>query len=115
MNINQLIHQIKIPLLTNPAELEYFTIHQERYRIILNEILNLQLPQKSRVLDIGCYPLHLFTALQREPFQFDVTGISSLHEPVENKKIKQMNIEKDKFPFKSDSFDLVLMTEVVEH
>ena len=115
MNINQLLQQIKIPLLTNPAELEYFTIHQERYRIILHEIITLNLPKNSRVLDIGCYPLHLFTALQREPFEFRMNGIASNHEPVKEEYIVQLNIEKEKLPFKKETFDLVLMTEIVEH
>lgn len=115
MNTNQLIQQIKIPLLTNPLELEYFTIHQERYKIILQEIMNLNLPKNSRVLDIGCYPLHLFRALEQEPFEFRMNGVASNHEPVEDENIEQLNIEKEKLPFKKETFDLVLMTEVIEH
>jgi SAM-dependent methyltransferase len=115
MTINKLVQQIKIPLLTNPRELDYFTIHQKRYKIILVEILTFNLPEKSRVLDIGCYPLHLFNALKREPFCFNVSGIASNHEPVHEETIVQLNIEKDKLPFKSDLFDLVVMTELIEH
>jgi len=113
--VSVLLQKIKIPLLTSPEELNYFVIHQTRYLIILEEILNLNFPKHSRVLDIGCYPLHLFHALEGEPFEFKMKGIASNHEPVKEKNIVQLNIEKEKLPFKSDSFDLVLMTEVIEH
>src|SRR3989339_1030210 len=113
--VSVLLQKIKIPLLTSPEELNYFVIHKTRYLIILEEILNLNFPKHSRVLDIGCYPLHLFHALEGEPFEFKMKGIASNHEPVKEKNIVQLNIEKEKLPFKSDSFDFVLMTEVIEH
>lgn len=98
-------------------ELEYFWTHSERYKYILHKIIvayyNIAL-QNKKVLDIGCYPYHLGKAL--EELGFDVYGISSKHEPIDNNpKIKILNIETDKFPFKNDDFDIVLCSEVIEH
>lgn len=98
-----------------PKEHEYFLIHEERYKAILNHIHTLNFPHKDkpRILDVGCYPYHLGAALER--LGFDVYGISSAHEPIHSSKIKICNIENDKFPFKDNFFDIIICTEVVEH
>lgn len=94
-----------------PAEREYFLIHEARYKKILGVIREIGVI--GRALDVGCYPYHLGAAMER--MGFDVWGISSSHEPIHSKKIKICNIETDKFPFESNSFDLVVCTEVLEH
>ena len=50
-----------------------------------------------------------------EAMNMDVYGISSSHEPIQSAKIKICNIETDKFPFKDNFFDFVILTEVLEH
>ena len=99
--------------LTDPKEREYFEIHEVRYRYILGKIQELNLPQGSKILDIGVYPPHLFKALEESGYK--LSGISSQHEKVKLKNISILNIEKEKFPYKNGEFDLVLMTEVIEH
>ena len=69
--------------------------------------------EKLRVLDVGCFPYHLGAAM--EMMGMEVWGIASGHEPIKNKKIAILNIEKDKFPYKDNYFDLVVFTEVLEH
>lgn len=94
-------------------EQEYFHFHQYRYRYILGKITQLRIAKHARVLDIGCYPLHLFNALQQ--LDYRVFGISSLHEPIKKPNIIVINLEKDKLPFTNNFFDLILFSETMEH
>jgi len=123
--------------ISNQEERTYFLIHEARYKRILKEIVALrqgfdgepfgselraeglsrtaqgQNPQMLRILDVGCYPYHLGAALEK--MGHDVWGISSTHEPIKNKHIAILNIETDTFPYKDNTFDLVLCSEVIEH
>lgn len=92
---------------------EYYQIHVTRYQQIINSVLNLKLPTKSKILDVGCYPLHIFKSLEQKHYQ--VFGVSSPHEPVNHPNIKICNLEEEKLPFKSHQFNLVIFTEVFEH
>lgn len=98
---------------SDKKEKEYFEIHEVRYRFILRKIQELHLPQGAKILDIGVYPPHLFKAL--ENLGYAIFGISSQHEKVKLKNVSILNIEQEKLPYKSAEFDLVLMTEVIEH
>lgn len=108
----QILNSVKSEI-KDPYESRYFDRHQYRYQYILKKIEHLNLPRDARILDIGCYPLHMFTTLEREGFR--LYGISSEHEAVRHPSIKTANIEKAKLPFKNDFFDLILFSEVMEH
>ena len=113
MNTQVLIRGIEHTIKTK-EEHEYFLIHVARYAHILNTITTIAEPEKKlRVLDVGCFPYHLGTAL--ESMGYDVYGIASGHEPIKNKNISVINIEKDRFPHKDGFFDFVIFTEVLEH
>lgn len=142
MSINQILSSVESGI-TSKEERAYFLIHEARYKRILEEIekiidnargesansgssskrpeqkrgieepLNLTRRLKLKVLDVGCFPYHLGRAL--EEMGFEVWGIASGHEPIANKKISIINIETDPFPYKSNTFDLVLCSEVIEH
>src|SRR4030042_1229362 len=116
--------------ITNKKEHEYFLVHEARYKYILGHLSRLgnlgsnvalrqaqgQNPQKKkslRILDVGCYPYHMGAAL--EQLGHTVYGISSKHEPIKNTRVAILNIEKDRFPYKENTFDLVLCSEVLEH
>lgn len=94
-------------------ELEYFRIHQDRYVHVITEVMNAGVPEGGRILDVGCYPLHVFTALTE--MGYDMYGISSTHEPVKNNHVVVANIETDPLPFKRNFFDLIICSEVMEH
>lgn len=110
--INAVLKDIKKSI-KSPKELEYFLIHQDRYKFVLEEIQNLNLPEGAKILDIGCYPPHLFSTLQA--LGYEVWGIASKHEPVKNEKVVALNLETDKLPFKENFFELILFSEVIEH
>lgn len=96
--------------LDDDHQIIYFAIHSERYKYILKKILSCKSPP-AKILDIGCYPMHLFRALK--DIGFHLEGISSQNEKVDG--VVNLNIETDRWPFPDSSFDLVLMTEVIEH
>lgn len=98
---------------TSRATREYYVTHQARYAFIVNEIRSLNLPKGAKVLDVGCFPPHLFEMLK--DLGFEVYGISSKHEPTKVKRVVTLNIEKDKLPFKNNFFDLIVFTEIIEH
>lgn len=97
----------------DPREKEYFAIHEVRYQFILRRLQGILNKEENKVLDIGVYPPHLFNTLKT--LGYEVWGIASKHEKVADQHIKTLNIEKEKFPFHQGSFDLVLMTEIIEH
>jgi len=113
--INNFLQKIEKKL-QNPEELGYFWTHSERYKFILNKIVETchGTSLQPCALDIGCYPYHLGLAL--EDLGFEVSGISSAHEPIEeNPRITSLDIETDHFPYPDNYFDLILCTEVLEH
>lgn len=91
----------------------YYQIHCYRLEYLFNKIVSLKLPQKSKVLDVGCYPLYLTEKLEQTGF--DVYGISSSHEKIKHAKIFILNAESQKLPFPEHSFDLIIFSEVLEH
>jgi 2-polyprenyl-3-methyl-5-hydroxy-6-metoxy-1,4-benzoquinol methylase len=94
-------------------EQEYWSIHEYRYTFLQNQILNLQLPAECKVLDVGCYPPFLFNFMVEHGF--NAYGIASSHEQIVSDQVKVINIEKESFPWKENSFDLAIFTEVIEH
>jgi SAM-dependent methyltransferase len=105
--------QLRLESKGSGRELEYFLIHRDRYRFILERIAGLALPPDAEALDVGCYPPHLLSAL--ELLGFRVRGVSSRHEKVDLDNVVSLNIEADELPFADGSFDLVLFTEIIEH
>lgn len=92
---------------------DYFRIHVDRYQFILRQISRLNLSPSAKILDIGCYPPHLFTVLTSKGY--DLYGISSPHEPIKSSRIQTLNIEIDPLPYKTNYFDLVIFSELIEH
>lgn len=96
-----------------PDQLEYYSVHQARLQYLLKQISYLHLPDKARILDIGCYPPIIYQTLSL--CGYHVYGISSPHEPLDLPGVRTLNIDEDRLPFKVGRFDLILMTEVIEH
>jgi SAM-dependent methyltransferase len=101
---------------------------------IISEMVN----GPANILEIGAMP-YFFTALIRQFLpSCDITGVNisgnvwpeKTHHPLKPKEIKVQfgqipkvetfdiylfNVERDRFPFSSNSFDIVLCMEVIEH
>jgi len=92
---------------------KYLQIHYYRLNLILNQIKSLNLNSSAKILDVGCYPPHIFNGLTKSGY--DTYGISSLHEKIKNPKISILNIETQKFPYPQSYFDLIVFSEILEH
>ncbi len=91
----------------------YELIHEYRFTFLKEQISKLAIPTAAKVLDVGCYPPIILNFLKEKGFE--TYGISSQHEQMQEKNIKVLNIETERFPWKDNSFQLVVMTEVIEH
>lgn len=104
---------------------EYFAIHLDRIAVTLGIV---PLPHNTgRVLELGAY-MHMTPALQHIHGFSEVTGAyfgplgqsSKKQSTVEGKVIFQctvdlFNAEKDRYPYKDQTFDCVLACEIFEH
>lgn len=111
MSIDAILKSIEKKL--SGEEHIYFLIHVVRYKKILEETQLIAKNRNLAILDIGCFPYHIGSAL--EFLGHTVYGISSPHESISQKNVVTLNIEKETFPFKNDMFDMVLFNEVLEH
>lgn len=90
---------------------QYFKFHKRRFIDILNS-LHIEIGMK--VLDIGCGEGYILQALNRKGA--DIYGVDYKKCLLDRKiKFKLCNIESQKLPFTSNSFDYVIMSEVIEH
>ncbi len=99
-------------------EKHYFMQQKQRYKKLYG-IFKMMLDKKDKILDVGCYPGHFTLCLKK--IGYNVLGVDK--NPKRNAKfisdhslkIKKCNIEKEKLPFGSETFDKVLFVEVFEH
>ena len=97
---------------------EYFETSRPRYEYTLSLALE---QDGGRILDVGCSPGHLAMALVKAGFEVQGIDLNPLwlakYAPgwPERLRITHTNIEQDPMPFPSESFDLVIFTEVLEH
>lgn len=92
---------------------EYALIHEFRFDYLKKQIDRLPLSNGAKVLDVGCFPPVIFNFLLEKCYE--TFGIASGHEQMADEHIKVLNIETDKFPWKDDTFELAVLTEVIEH
>lgn len=95
-----------------PAGIENYPAIQSRVGPIFYEV-----PDKSKVLDVGCNSGE-FMRLLRDKKGCDVTGAEISLPMIEICKSKGLNVvlcDADKLPFPDESFDVVILMEVLEH
>jgi len=95
---------------------DYYQVHKVRFAYLLKKMNDmLEEKPKTKILDIGIYPPFLALALQK--LGCEIEGISSPTEDCKypGLKTRQLNVEVEKLPYKSNSFDIVIFTEILEH
>jgi len=97
--------------------LNYLHNHKKRYHDLLSQIQ--QLDPSVKILEVGSFPGH-FTVLLKE-LGYKIEGVDIAPERSgklwEKYKllIHKVNIEIDSIPIPTNSFDVILFTEVIEH
>lgn len=91
--------------------------HQHK-RQVVHQLIDKYLPQKGKVLDVGCGTGKILEELKAKKWQ--VFGIDGNKEAIKwsakrGIKIKKADFNKDKIPFEDNSFDLVLALDLLEH
>ncbi len=121
-NIKKLLGDLELELdLIDPKLIDwnknYFQVHKNRYMSdlkIINKWYN-----GGKILEVGSIPCHLLYCLKG--LGYPVTGLDI--NPDRSKKfiesheldVKKCDIENEKIPFKSNSFDFILFNEIFEH
>lgn len=116
--IKQIISDIDKNKIKN--EKEYFLFHQYRFEYIFSLIQKYD--NNKSLLDIGAHYLHVLLGAYhlgyKNIFGIDldiVNSISANRAKKINAIIKNCNLEKENIPFRDQSFDIVLLTETLEH
>jgi SAM-dependent methyltransferase len=95
----------------------YLQSHVDHYLNTLSFIQDDDL--KSHILEIGCAPGHFSVLLKLLDVNFSALDIDpSRVQPIWDKydiAVDTVDIEKDALPYASDSFDLIIFAEILEH
>ncbi len=85
-------------------------------------ILGLELKDGDKILEVGCGNGYYLSLLNRLGLKFNLTGIDkdklALKDAVKfigDKKVKIILADGSKIPFPNNSFDKIVMSEVIEH
>lgn len=92
---------------------EYFEVHEKRFEILEETIKEIGLHKGDKVLDVGCFPPRIMEF--GEDLGFEMYGVAYETEQVVGENIKVLDVVKEKLPWENHFFDLVIMTEVIEH
>jgi len=101
----------------NETWINYLHNHKERYHDLLSQIQ--ELDPKNKMLEVGSFPGH-FTVILKE-LGYKIEGVDIKPERAEklwekyNLLIHKVNIETESIPFPTNTFDVILFTEVIEH
>jgi len=74
------------------------------------------IPEKSKILDIGCNDGKIISFL-KNPIYFGIDGDAKLISNLSKQgiKSKEVDLNKDELPFKSEKFDFILLLDILEH
>ncbi|MFC1753747.1 class I SAM-dependent methyltransferase [Thermoproteota archaeon] len=90
-----------------------------RYGIV-SQMLSLFLSKDTKILDIGCYDGSMFEVLKKDFNGLEYIGVdadSTALDIARRRGVKTFNInlESGTLPFKKDSFDVIIVGEILEH
>jgi SAM-dependent methyltransferase len=125
-DIKEFLGSVRLPFDNQESAMRYHFIHSQRYAITLNALCNIPLPKGMKVLELAASPYGMSAYLCRI-FGEDLTLANFADPPVErtvsigidkytyNLHEYAFNLEQDAWPFRHESFDLVIACEIVEH
>ena len=90
-----------------------------KYKNYLNPYLIKYIPDKSRVLDIGCSNGFQGKYLRKKKncivYGIDISPQAIKKAQQNLDKAEVMDISKDKFPFSKEKFDVIVFSDILEH
>lgn len=98
--------------------IDEFNVNYYRYLETLETLIE-NIPNRSSVLEIGCYLGYLTLSMRK--IGYEVCGIdldlNQFMEEAARQKIplKKCDLDRDAIPFGDDKFDAILFTQVLEH
>jgi methionine biosynthesis protein MetW len=94
----------------------YYKIQERKIKIVLSFLEN---REKSRILDIGCADGFISSVIAKETgakvYGIDISKTSISKAIKKGIEAKVVNVDKEKFPFKDNSFDAIFCGDVLEH
>jgi SAM-dependent methyltransferase len=125
LDIHEFLRGLILPYGEGPA-MNYHRVHAGRYAVTLNAMSQAPLTRDMKVLELAAAPYGMTSYLGTHAFP-DLT-IATFAEPQEERtldfdvngncfSLKEygFNLERDIWPFSSNTFDLVIGCELVEH
>ena len=95
----------------------YLASHKSHYRELFSIIK--ETSKDSKILEIGSVPGHFTTLMKKQGFKIEGVDIEPnrlekfwLKHQI---KIHKVNVETETLPFESNSFDLIIFSEILEH
>lgn len=70
---------------------------------------------RGRVLDVGCNEGKIAALIEGEYIGIDNDGAALSKAKLKGLKVKKVDLNKNKIPFKNDSFDSILALDIIEH
>ncbi len=122
MNFTRLIEELEHGIHANKDKYEhinniYLQRHKKRYFNTLNLLKKVQ--NRGKILELGSFPHHMMFLLTK--LDYDATGVDldtkRMRKFIKSNhlKVKQCNIEQEKWPLKDKSIDVILFNEIFEH
>lgn len=102
---------------------QYQLIHEKRFQAIINQLTSIR-KKKGRdikILDVGAHSLYFLSSLHalsfRNLYGIDVdTFINAIdEETIELFNLKVCDLQHESVPFEDNYFDVIVMSEVIEH
>ena len=101
---------------------KYLKIHEKRFAKIIEHVTSGDVDNKSKsILDVGCHSLILLSTLRDMGYRnvhgidvplfieaFDLDTINRFN-------LKNCDLQNDAIPFEDNKFDIIIMSEVIEH
>lgn len=106
------------------GEEKYFTNQKNRYRKILEYIFKIHPIEKNNLLDVGSHMLQFSIIAKELGFEVTCTDVEQfVNNAINNIRLKHFGLEKPKIcqledysiPFDSNSFDVIVFSETLEH
>lgn len=102
---------------------KYLSIHNKRFKSIINQLVSIREEKEKdiKILDVGVHSLFLLSKLNEQNFhQLYGIDVDVFINKINDKRKKLFNLkvcdlQYESIPFEDNYFDIIIMSEVIEH